>query len=546
MSTFLLIFNVLGSVSLFLYGMKVMSEGVQRSAGGQLQKFLNRMTQNQYSGVLAGTVFTGALQSSSIVSVLTLSFVNAGLLNLRRAFSIIVGANVGTVIKLWFIIGLGTVWHIESLALPMIAVAVTILFFRNQRAKEWSDFFIGLALIFIGFYFLNQFFPDLTEHEFFYKYIQEHGGNTSFGSSLIFVLIGIFVTFLFHSSSAFTLLAAVLVSKGMNIEQAAMMVLGANIGTTSAALIASTVGNRASKITAWFHFFFNLAGVVLIFFFVPFIIDFLREFVSTDGEILLVSFHTFFNVVSAFLILPFINSVADWAENKYWKSSRDKSSLKLIARPFGPTAKMYVYEANREIVKFAGITRQIISNLGRMISESDEEKLKELRKRIFTLEKESDELEKSILNYLNSIYNFEMSGEVALNIHRLIEICHHLENVGDLAIKIASIHQERRKSNSFITPKLRELLLELQDSLSMATTTLVQNLNETDGNVDLLEAKQIEKSIDKKFEKAEEALLKAIESEKLSARSALFYTELIQNYELIGDHLYQANRALGK
>ncbi len=546
MQTFLLILNVLGSVSLFLYGMKVMSEAMQRSAGGRLQQFLNRMTQNPYSGVLAGTVFTGALQSSSIVSVLTLSFVNAGLLNLRRAFSIIVGANVGTVIKLWFIIGLGMVWHVESLALPIIAVAVTFFFFRNQKAKEWAEFCIGLALIFIGFYFLNQFFPDLTHHKLFDQYIQEYGGSTSYATSLVFILIGIIVTFLFHSSSAFILLAAVLVSKWMNIEQAAMMVLGANIGTTSAALIASTVGNRASKITAWFHFFFNMMGVALFFFFVPFILELLKKTVSTDGEILLVSFHTFFNVVSALLILPFVNSAADWAEKKYLKKSENQSALKLIGRPFGPTAKMYVYEANREIVKFAGITRQIINNLGRMISESDDEKFKELKNRIFTLEKESDDLEKSILNYLNSIYHFEMSGEVALNIHRLIEICHHLENIGDLALKIANIHKERRKSNSFITPKLRELLLELQDSLSTATTTLVQNLNETNGKVDLLEAKQIEKSIDKKFGQAEDALLKAIESDKLSARSALYYTELIQNYELIGDHLYQANKALGK
>jgi len=546
MQSFLLILNVLGSVSLFLYGMKVMSEAMQRSAGGQLQQFLNRMTQNPYSGVLAGTIFTGALQSSSIVSILTLSFVNAGLLNLRRAFSIIVGANVGTVIKLWFIVGLGMVWHIESLALPIIAIGITFFFFRNQRAREWAEFSIGLALIFIGFYFLNTFFPDLSEHPIFQEYIQEFGGSSSYASSLIFILIGVVVTFLFHSSSAFTLLAAVLVSKGMNLEHAAMMVMGANIGTTSAALLASIVGNRASKITAWFHFFFNLAGVALFFFFVPLVIELLKKTVSTDGEILLVSFHTFFNVVSALLILPFVNSIADWAEKKYLNKSNDQSALKLIGRPFGPTAKMYVYEANREIVKFAGITRQIINNLGRMISESDEEKLKELKSRIFTLEKESDDLEKSILNYLNSIYHFEMSGEVALNIHRLIEICHHLENIGDLALKIASIHKERRKSNSFITPKLRELLLELQDSLSIATTTLVQNLNETNGKVDLLEAKQIEKSIDKKFEKAEDALLKAIESEKLSARSALYYTELIQNYELIGDHLYQANRALGK
>ncbi|MET3731883.1 Na/Pi cotransporter family protein [Moheibacter stercoris] len=546
MSVILLILNVLGAVSLFLYGMKVMSEGVQRSAGKQLQVFLNKMTRNSYSGAFAGTIFTGALQSSSVVSILTLSFVNAGILNLQKAFSIIVGANIGTTIKLWLVVGLGLVWHIESLALPVIALAVTLYFFNNRKIKEWSNFAIGFALILIGFYFLNQFLPDFTQYETFQNSIEKYGGETDLFSSLLFVLIGIVVTFLFHSSSAFILLAAVLVTNGLGVQQAAMMVIGANIGTTSAALIASTLGNRASKIVAWFHFFLNLAGAILFFFLVPSIVKFISDYISSDNEIILVSFHTLFNVISAILILPFIKPLSVWANDRFLNKENNRNSLKLIGRPFGPTAKMYVYEANREIVKFAGITRQIVSALGRMISESDDEKLDEFRKRIFALERESDELEKSILNYLNSIYEFEMSGDVALNIHRLIEICHHLENVGDMAIKIASIHTERRKNNSFITPKLRDYLIDLQDSLSMATTTLVQNLNETEGNANIMAAKKIEKSIDKKFGKAEDALLKAIESEKLSARSALYYTELIRNYEIIGDHLYQANKALGK
>src|SRR5690606_695558 len=151
---------------------------------------------------------------------------------------------------------------------------------------------------------------------------------------------------------------------------------------------------------------------------------FFQNNISSDGEVILVSFHTIFNVVSALLILPFINSIADFAGKKFLNKN-DKPSLKLIERPFGPTAKMYIYEANREIVKFTGITTQIINNLGRMISESDEAKLKQLKNRIFALEMEGNELEKNILNYLHTIYNYEMSGEVALNIHKLIEICHH-------------------------------------------------------------------------------------------------------------------------
>lgn len=541
----LVLLNIFGAVSLFVYGMKVMSEGMQRASGNRLQVFVNRMTRNSYSGALAGTVFTTALQSSSIVSILTLSFVNAGLLNLRKAFSIIVGANFGTTLKLWLIVAVGTAWHIETLALPMIAIAVPFFFFRNQKAKEWADFAIGLALILIGLYFLKEFLPDFSNNSYFYQLIEKYTGETTFINSLVFLLIGIVVTFLFHSSSVFTLFAAVLVAKGMPLEQAAMMILGANIGTTSAALIASTIGNRESKIVAWFHFFFNLAGVILFFFLVPSIISFLTKWVSQDGEIVLVSFHTIFNLISALLILPFLNAIVDYISNKFLKDQTEHS-LKLIDRPFGPTAKMYVYEANREVVKFAGITRQIINSLGRMITESDEEKSAELRKRIYALEKEGDELERNILNYLNTIYSYDMTGEVALNIQSLVGICHHLESIGDIALKTATIHKERKKNNSFITPKLRMHLLELHDSLSVATTTLVQNLNETEGNVNLSEAITNEKSIDKRFREAEDALLKAIEKDKLSALSALFYKELIQSYELIGDHLYQANKALGK
>ena len=546
MQMILLILNVLGAVSLFIYGMKVMSEGVQRASGVQLQTFLNRMTKNSVSGTFAGTVFTIGLQSSSIVSILTLSFVNAGLLNLRRAFSIIVGANIGTVFKLWFIILLGFAWDLESLALPLVAFSVVLLIFFKPKIANWANFLIGLSLIFLGFHFLNEVLPDFSDNAFFHGLIKKYTQETSILNSLMFVLIGVFVTFLFHSSSVFMLFGAVLVSKGMPIEQAVMMIIGANIGTTSTALIASTLGNRASKIVAWFHFFFNMAGAVLFFFLIPPIIRLFQNYISTNSEMILVSFHTIFNVFSAILILPFLNGIADWTERKFLSHTDDKSSLKLIGRPFGPTAKMYVYEADREILKFAGITRQIINNLGRMISESDDRKLKELRNRIYMLEKESDKLEENILNYLNTIYNYEMSGDVAFNIHKLIEICRHLENIGNLAIKTASIHKERRKNNSFITPKLRTYLFELQDSVSMATTTLIQNLSESKNNLKIGEAKRIEKQIDKEFDKAEEALLKAIDSEKLSAQSAIFYKELIQNYELIGDHLYQANRALNK
>lgn len=546
MQILLQLLNIIGAVSLFIYGMKVMSDGVQRASGTQLQNFLNKMTRNSTSGFLAGTAFTGALQSSSVVSLLTLSFVNAGLLNLRQAFSIILGANVGTIFKLWVIIVLGTSWHIESLALPIIGIALPLFFFRGQKSREFAQLAIGFALILIGFYFLKAFIPEFSGNQYFIDFVERNSGTTNWSNLLLFVLMGTAVTFMMHSSSAFVLFTVVLVTKGLPLELASSMVIGANVGTTFTALIASTIGNKESKIVAWFHVGFNVVGGILFLILNEWILNLIQNYISTEKQIIILTYHTLLNLIPALLFLPFIRSIVELISYKYFKKGQNKHALKLIDRPFGPTAKMYVYEANREVVKFAGITRQIVSTLGRMITESDEEKLEELKVRIFNLEKDSDHLERQILNYLNAIYSFEMTGEVALNIHRLIDICHHLESVGDIALKIASVHKKRRKNQSYITPKLRGMLVELHELLAQATTTLVQNLNEPYGKVNLSEAKSLEKSIDKVFKHAEETLIKSIENDKLSIKSALYYKELIQDYEMIGDHLYQANKALGK
>lgn len=544
MAIILMILKVLGSVALFLYGMKVMSDSMQKTAGTELQNFLNRTTQTSLSGLVSGTLFTGALQSSSVVSLITLSFVNAGLLNLKRAFSIILGANVGTTLKLWLIVGVGFFLPIENLVLPILAISILVYFLGKSVYREWAHFAIGLALVFMGFYFLQHLFPDFSQNPILQQYIEKFSGNSGWGISFLFIGIGFLITLLFHSSSAFVWLTAILVSKGLNLEQGAMMVIGANLGATSAALIASLIGNRATKIVAWFHFYFNLFAGILAVFLSSILLFYLQKIFVDDSEFVLVGFHTIINLFPAILILPIMGKLALWAEEKLGVKSDKDFELKVIGKLLH--SNMYLYEANREILKFAGIIRQIIHHLGRMISESDEEKLKELNVRILQLEQEADELEENLLDYLHSIYTFEMTGEVAFKIHRLTDVCRHLENTSDLATRVAAIHVERRKNNSYITPKLRELLLELQESLSLATTHLIQNLNETGEEVDLKQAKRLEKSIDKKYGKAEDALLKAIESDKVTARSALYYTELIQAYELMGDHLYQATKLWGK
>lgn len=544
MHTALLVIQILGSVSLFLYGMKVMSEGVQRFAGTRLQEYLNRMTRNPYSGAFAGTVFTAALQSSSLVSVLTLSFVNAGLLNLRKAFSVIVGANVGTTIKMWIIIGLGLAWHVERLAFPLIIIATVFYFFQNPKWKDAAHFLMGLAMIFLGFYFLNEFLPDLSAIQSIHNLLNQYTGNSSVWNSLFFVIIGIVVTFLFHSSSAFTIFAAVLVLKGIPLDQAAMMVIGANIGTTSTALIASLVANKQAKIVAWFHFFFNLFGAFLFFFFVPSIIQFIKNYVSTDGEIILISFHTIFNVVSAVLILPFVNGIADWTSQKFLQNEPNKVNLKLIGKPFAQTAQMYVMEGKRELVRYAGITRQVYNQIGKTISESDDGKFEILLQRISELNDEAKEINYAISDYLQKIYLQEMTGDMAKNIHSMQIVCDGLKKVNNSCVQLAKIQRYRRERGSFITPKLRTHLIEIHDAISVGLSHFVQNLYEIQNKVNQHELNSNQVSIENAIEHAKDDLHKAMEKEKINRISSFYYRDLMNEYEKIGEYLQNANQTI--
>lgn len=539
--------NAVGGIALFILGMKIMSDGAQRISEGRLKTFLNSVTGNKYKSLLSGLGITTVMQSSSAVSVLILSFINAGILNLHKAFPLILGANIGTTIKLW-IISFAVEIQFSQFCLPVLALFLPFYFSKNSKIQGWSTFVIGFSLIFLGLDFLRINLESFTTDAFLYQVltpIQGHG----FLSRLYFLAFGILITFILQSSSASTSVIVILFSLGIPLDLCLMMIIGANIGTTSTVQMAATVGNIYTKYTAYFHTAFNLFGAFLFSLITPFFYETFFSNFNGDGYLFLALFHTGFNLITAILIFPFLNLIINFANQKVQnygikQEESHKTNIGMMHAPFSISPEMYIYEANRKLHALAGNIKQSIMLLGRLITESDDDKFQEIHQRIINLEKESDQIEHEIGSYLSKIMGIEIRGKKVRKIHHLIIISKELENIGDLAIKTSFIHIERRNNNLYITPKLRTLLIQMQDIISLATTHLIQNINEDEGILNIQKSKNLEQQTNDCHRKAFDALTAALHREKINPMSALYYRELILNYEIIGDHIFKANQVL--
>lgn len=544
MQVLIIILQILGAIAFFIYAMKLVSDNLQALSGDGFQNALNRLTKNNFTTFLTGTIFTTSIQSSSAASIFFLSFVNAGLINLKKAFGLIVGANVGTTITLWLIFA-GLQFNTLYFALPLMVVAVPLYISYNRNKRLIGGIIIGFTMIYFALYFLKTFLPDFTELQFIQDFIYNNL-EQRYLTYLLFIFLGLILTLIIHFSSASIAISVLLVSKGLPLELAAMMILGANVGTTITAQVAAFIGNKSTRVVANFHTIFNVATAVIFFFITPFVVHQLSSFM-TNNYILLITFDTITNVLMAILVLIFLNPLAKYAENKLViEQENTTKKLQFVNVPFGNNPNFYLNDATKSILRLATVTRQTIQTLGRMITEGDDQKFKILKQRVLQLENESDEIDQEITNFLLKIYNLDINESKANRINQLMVICHHLESISDIAIKMTVIHNKRRKSNSFITPNLRIHMSHLQQELNLAASFLIQNLSSSNHEIDLEKSKEIERNINILYKNAEADLIKTIEKDKLSTLSALYYKELIQNYELIGDHIYKANKALGK
>jgi phosphate:Na+ symporter len=431
---------LIGALGMFIFGMKIMSEGLQKAAGSRLRNMLGSITSNRVSGVLTGFGITSIVQSSSVTTVMTVSFVNAGLLTLRQSAGVMMGANIGTTITAWLILVFGFKVSLGSYALIFIAFGAPLLFFTKGKAKTWASVIIGFALLFMGLGELKGAVPDLDETSSIVQFFVDFKGE--WYSSVMFVALGALVTVVIQSSSAAMALTMTLVAGNViPFEVASAMILGENIGTTITAELASLIGNVHAKRSARIHSLFNIIGVTWAILLFPFILGGIAEFIEgdpyTDGNVAnlgLAIFHSMFNLLNVLILLPFVPWLVRMAEKtvKSKGSADEEFHLDYIGSGMMGTPDLSIFEAKKEVAKFGELTSRMSGFTQSLLVEQNKKVKTKLHDKVEKYEEITDRVEIEVATYLAKVSEGEMSEETAERVRSMNSIVNDLERIGDL------------------------------------------------------------------------------------------------------------------
>ncbi|MBO5705695.1 MAG: Na/Pi cotransporter family protein, partial [Bacteroidaceae bacterium] len=465
------IFTLIGALGMFLYGMNMMSSGLQKAAGDRLRGFLSAMTSSPFKGVLTGLGITSVIQSSSATTVMVVSFVNAGLLALSQAISVIMGANIGTTVTAWLVSWLGFKADISILAVPLMALGFIFSISKKDQRRNLSELIVGFSLLFLGLSLMKNSVPNLQETPEVLSFIQGWQGY-GFGSVLIFLVFGTVLTLVLQSSSATMALTLIMLNMGwIRFDMACAMVLGENIGTTITANIAAAVGNTSAKRAALAHTVFNVFGVIWALATFPLflkLIGFITEHlfavpnpasagfsieVLTDGGSAqspsqtaalfgLSMLHTLFNTINTFILIwfiPTIEKIVVFIIKAPKSQEKEVFRLKYISAGPLATPELASEQALEEIIHFAQISEKGLGYAQSAICEANYDKFEELRGKLVKYEEISDSIEYEIASFLNSVSAGDISEETSRRIKAMYKIIGELESLGDSGETISRI-----------------------------------------------------------------------------------------------------------
>ncbi|MFT6998262.1 MAG: phosphate:Na+ symporter [Cryomorphaceae bacterium] len=548
---------MIGSLCLFIYGMKTMSEGIQASAGSKLRSILGSMTKNRFTAVLTGFTLTGLLQSSSATTVMTVSFVNAGLISLTESAGIMMGANIGTTITAWLVSFLGFRVNIITYALIIFAFVVPLLLVKRPGVRNWITALIGFALILLGLGFLVDTVPTFTENSAFVQFFIEYS-NQPFLGTMMFIALGIIVTVIVQSSSsAITLTMALCASGVIPFDVAAAMVLGENIGTTATAEISALVGNVFAKRSARIHTLFNIIGVAWMVVALPFVLKIIGGFMPADpyeqseaghqaATIALAAFHSVFNLANFLLLIWFVPLLVKLAtktvrsrgsEDEEFRLEYIDSSIQL--------SEISVLEAKNQVIRFGEIVSRMSSFVKSLLTETDAGNQEKLLSRIKKYEKITDRMEIEISQYCSRLAATELSPPSTEKVRSFLRISSDLERIGDVFYQMANTIERKTASKIWFTPDQREKLLRMFGILDLAMDLMLENLEKEEGKeINLERAKSLEKEINELRNRLRREYISRIESGNYNLRSGTIYSDLFSSLEKVGDHIENVSEAL--
>lgn len=550
--------TLVGSLGLFLYGMKMMSEGLQKVAGDGMRSILSAMTSNRLKGVLTGVLITALIQSSSATTVMVVSFVNAGLLSLVQSIGVIMGANIGTTVTAWIISILGFKVKISALSLPLIGLGVPFIFSKIGKRKFWGEFIIGFALVFMGLEFLKESVPNINENPQILGFLSDYT-HLGFGSTLLFLLLGTVLTIVIQSSSATMALTLVMCNNGwISFELAAAMVLGENIGTTITANIAAAIANSSAKKAARAHFIFNVFGVIwmLIAFkwfllgvswFVVNIMGTASPFVEPSAvPIALSMFHTAFNITNVLLLFgfaPFIVKVVEYMVPK--KEQDEEFRLRHIDTGLMSTAELSLLQAKREIEVYGERVQRMFHIARDLYNTKDEREFSKQYSRIEKYENICDNIEVEIATYLTKVSEAKLSHEGTLTLHAMMRIISEIESIADYSFNIARTSLRKRESKVNFDEGIEGDISNMFDLVDKALEKMLENLKcKDEKQVKLFDAKNIEDEIDNYRDHLKIQHLENIKQKRYKYKAGVIFIDLITECEKLGDAIVNVSESL--
>ncbi len=583
------LFGLLGAVGLFMYGMKVMSEGLQKAAGDRLRNILSAMTRNRFTGLLTGFVITALIQSSSASTVMVVSFVNAGLMSLGQSMAVIMGADVGTTFTAWIIALFGFKVNISAFVLPLIGIAVVLLFMNKSKTKSIGEFLIGFSFLFMGLDMISTHVPDLQSNPEMFAVLKEYA-SLGLPSILIFCLVGLLVTAVIQSSAATFAITLIMCSKGwITFDLACALVLGSNIGTTITPILASMSGNVAAKRASMGHLLFNLLGTVwCLCVFVPFanmnawltesigqgdpnaLYHYVTGLEATSPEIYnhlfdnslpqghealsniaamqmsvsfgLSIFHTTFNLVNVVIMIWLTNvyvKIVEWVVPSKRRDD-EEFTLKFISRGLLNASELNIAQAEKEMAVYAERVGRMINMAQTLIHTKEKsDDFNKLYSRLEKYEDISDRMELEIAHYLNRCAEGRLSNEGKLRIAAMLNIISEIESIADSCMGIGKILSRKIQSgvdfNDEIYTNIDTMYIYVKSAMEMMVAQLhdVENVS----GKSLIDSYNKEREINNYRNSLRSANVGNINAKHYEYQAGIYYMDIIGDLEKTGDYI---------
>ena len=581
--------GLLGAVGLFLYGMKVMSEGLQKAAGDRLRNILGAMTRNRFSGLLTGIVITALIQSSSASTVMVVSFVNAGLMTLGQSMAVIMGANVGTTFTAWIISIFGFKVNVSVMVLPLIALAVVLLFMKKSRTRSCGEFLIGFAFLFMGLDMISTYVPDLQSNPEMFAVLKEYS-SMGIASVLLFTLVGIVVTMVIQSSSAMFAITLIMCSKGwIDFDLACALVLGSNIGTTITPILASMSGNVAAKRTAMGHLLFNFLGcawVLCVFY--PFVnlntwitealgqgdptalAGYVNHIEATQPDVYdhlfdnslpdahpviakvgqlqqsvsigLSIFHTVFNLINLSIMIwltGFYVKIVEYLVPAKHKED-EEFQLKFISGGLLNAAELNIAQAEKEIAVYAERVERMIDMAQKLVHTKDEsEDFIQLYSRLEKYEDISDRMEIEIAHYLNRCSEGRLSNEGKMKIAAMLRIVSEIESIADCCLGAGKILVRKNQSHVQFNQEIYANIDTMFSYIKEAMRNMLGLLHDIEHarEAEIIKSYNKEREINNYRNQLRTANIENINNRHYEYQAGIYYMDLVSDLEKTGDYI---------